>query len=180
MTRHTAALAGDFFDINIQVTDQSFILSFSIKGLNENTKFHFSFSFINSNLTTKMEGKLVQKDFSIQEEAGGVGKAIIKNFTAIVTGNALEIRFYWAGKGTTGVPVRGVYGPLISAISVTPGKLRKFYELNHQDSVRTVQNHQCSLVLSNLCTLSIQMTNKSGGHRTNLPFLFIIGIWEVH
>ncbi|KAJ7014555.1 hypothetical protein NC653_004000, partial [Populus alba x Populus x berolinensis] len=46
------------------------------------------------------QGKLVQKDFSIQEEAGGVGKAIIKNFTAIVTGNALEIRFYWAGKGT--------------------------------------------------------------------------------
>lgn len=67
-----------------------------------------------------IQGKLVQKDFSIQEEAGGVGKAIIKNFTAIVTGNALEIRFYWAGKGTTGLPVRGVYGPLISAISVTP------------------------------------------------------------
>uniref|UniRef100_A0A6N2KNM4 non-specific serine/threonine protein kinase n=1 Tax=Salix viminalis TaxID=40686 RepID=A0A6N2KNM4_SALVM len=63
--------------------------------------------------------KLVQKNFSIQNEAGGVGKAIIKNFTAIVTGGALEIRFYWAGKGTTGLPVRGVYGPLISAISVT-------------------------------------------------------------
>ncbi|XP_052311111.1 probable leucine-rich repeat receptor-like serine/threonine-protein kinase At3g14840 [Populus trichocarpa] len=67
-----------------------------------------------------IQGKRVQKDFSIQEEAGGVGKAIIKNFTAIVTGNALEIRFYWAGKGTPGVPVRGVYGPLISSISVTP------------------------------------------------------------
>eukprot|EP00258_Populus_trichocarpa_P029843 XP_024445862.1 probable leucine-rich repeat receptor-like serine/threonine-protein kinase At3g14840 isoform X3 [Populus trichocarpa] len=67
-----------------------------------------------------IQGKLVQRDFSIQKEAGGVGKAIIKNFTAIVTGNALEIRFYWAGKGTTGLPVRGVYGPLISAISVTP------------------------------------------------------------
>ncbi|CAK7351851.1 unnamed protein product [Dovyalis caffra] len=79
-----------------------------------------------------IQGKLVQKDFSIQNEAGGVGKAIIKNFTAFVTGNTLEIRFYWAGKGTTGMPVRGVYGPLISAISVTPGKLRKFYELNHQ------------------------------------------------
>ncbi|KAF9666672.1 hypothetical protein SADUNF_Sadunf16G0253100 [Salix dunnii] len=68
-----------------------------------------------------IQGKLVQKNFSIQNEAGGVGKAIIKNFTAIVTGGALEIRFYWAGKGTTGLPVRGVYGPLISAISVTPG-----------------------------------------------------------
>ena len=59
----------------------------------------------------------------------------------------MEIRFYWAGKGTTGLPVRGVYGPLISAISVTPGKLTKFYELNHQDSVRTAQNHQCRLDL---------------------------------
>ncbi|KAG5254844.1 leucine-rich repeat receptor serine/threonine-protein kinase [Salix suchowensis] len=64
-----------------------------------------------------IQGKLVQKNFSIQNEAGGVGKAIIKNFTATVTGGALEIRFYWAGKGTTGLPVRGVYGPLISAIS---------------------------------------------------------------
>ncbi|CAK7351855.1 unnamed protein product [Dovyalis caffra] len=67
-----------------------------------------------------IQGKLVQKDFSIQNEAGGVGKAIIKNFTAVVTGNTLEMRFYWAGKGTTRLPVGGVYGPLISAISVTP------------------------------------------------------------
>jgi hypothetical protein len=49
-----SSLGRRFFDIYIQVTDPSFILSFSIKGLNENTKFHFSFSFINSNLTTKM------------------------------------------------------------------------------------------------------------------------------
>jgi hypothetical protein len=35
-----------------------------------------------------------------------------------VTSNTLEIRFYWAGKGTTAIPVDGVYGPLISAISV--------------------------------------------------------------
>ncbi|XP_058194303.1 probable LRR receptor-like serine/threonine-protein kinase RFK1 isoform X2 [Rhododendron vialii] len=34
--------------------------------------------------------------------------------------NVMEIRFYWAGKGTTRIPVRGVYGPLISAISVIP------------------------------------------------------------
>lgn len=59
----------------------------------------------------------------------------------------MEIRFYWAGKGTTGLPVRGVYGPLISAISVTPGKLTKFYELNHQDSVRTAQNNYLLLDL---------------------------------
>ncbi|XP_061351363.1 probable leucine-rich repeat receptor-like serine/threonine-protein kinase At3g14840 [Gastrolobium bilobum] len=65
-----------------------------------------------------IQGKLVQKDFNIAEEAGGIGKAVTKPFTAVVTSNTLEIRLYWAGKGTTGIPFRSVYGPLISAISV--------------------------------------------------------------
>jgi hypothetical protein len=69
---------------------------------------------------------MVWKDFNIAKEAGGVGKAVITNFTATVTSNTLEIRFYWAGKGTTGIPDRGVYGPLISAISVDHGN---FYVL---------------------------------------------------
>ncbi|XWS16849.1 hypothetical protein CRYUN_Cryun33cG0015900 [Craigia yunnanensis] len=67
-----------------------------------------------------LQGKLVQKDFNIEDEAGGVGKAVIKKFPAAVTNSTLEISFHWAGKGTTGIPVRGVYGPLISAISVNP------------------------------------------------------------
>lgn len=62
------------------------------------------------------------KDFDIAKEAGGVGKAIIKNFTAVVTSNTLEIRLQWAGKGTTAIPFGSVYGPLISAISVGPGQ----------------------------------------------------------
>ncbi|GLT46361.1 hypothetical protein SLA2020_201220 [Shorea laevis] len=65
-----------------------------------------------------IQGKLVQKDFNIVDEAGGVGKVIIKTFPAVVTNGTLEIRLYWAGKGTTTIPSRGVYGPLISAISV--------------------------------------------------------------
>ncbi|KAG5551538.1 hypothetical protein RHGRI_009822 [Rhododendron griersonianum] len=65
-----------------------------------------------------IQGKMVQKDFNIADEAGGIGKEVIKEYTANVTDGTLEIRFYWAGKGTTGLPVRGVYGPLISAISV--------------------------------------------------------------
>lgn len=69
-----------------------------------------------------IQGKLVKNDFNIEDEAGGVGKAIIKNFTASVTSHTLDIRFYWGGKGTTGIPQKGVYGPLISAISVTSGK----------------------------------------------------------
>lgn len=63
------------------------------------------------------------KDFNIELEAGGVNKPHTENFTAVVADNTLEIRFYWAGKGTNGIPVRGVYGPLVSAISVDPSKL---------------------------------------------------------
>ncbi|BBG99737.1 Leucine-rich repeat transmembrane protein kinase [Prunus dulcis] len=58
-----------------------------------------------------IQDKLVLKDFNIESEAG------------VVSSNTLKIHFYWAGKGTTGIPDRGFYGPLISAISVDP-KLR--------------------------------------------------------
>lgn len=65
----------------------------------------------------------MKKDFNIEDEARGVKKPLIKSFDAMVTnGNILEIRFYWAGKGTTRIPNRGVYGPLVSAISVNPSK----------------------------------------------------------
>ncbi|CAN6690842.1 unnamed protein product [Malus baccata var. baccata] len=67
-----------------------------------------------------IQGKLVKKDFNIMDEAGVFGDVVIQNFTAPVTNNTLEIRFFWAGKGTTAIPYRGVYGPLISAISVDP------------------------------------------------------------
>ncbi|KAI8006244.1 putative leucine-rich repeat receptor-like serine/threonine-protein kinase [Camellia lanceoleosa] len=67
-----------------------------------------------------IQGKRVLKDFNIEHEAGGVGKETIQNFTAEVTKRTLEIRFYWAGRGTTAIPFKGVYGPLISAISVNP------------------------------------------------------------
>ncbi|XP_008245552.1 PREDICTED: probable leucine-rich repeat receptor-like serine/threonine-protein kinase At3g14840 [Prunus mume] len=67
-----------------------------------------------------IQGRLVEQDFNIVDKAGGVGTAVIMNYTARVTNGTLEIRFYWAGKGTTGIPLRGVYGPLISASSVDP------------------------------------------------------------
>lgn len=70
-----------------------------------------------------MQEKLVLKDFNIEKEAGGPAKPIVKTFTSTVTSHTLKIHFYWAGKGTTGIPVRGVYGPLISAISVDPSML---------------------------------------------------------
>ncbi|XP_042479270.1 probable LRR receptor-like serine/threonine-protein kinase At1g53440 isoform X2 [Macadamia integrifolia] len=68
-----------------------------------------------------IQGEMCLKNFNIAEEAKGVGRIIIKEFNnVIVSGNTLEIHLYWSGKGTNAIPSRGVYGPLISAISVTP------------------------------------------------------------
>lgn len=69
-----------------------------------------------------MQERLVWKDFNIAEEAGGVGKAIVKTFPVTISDGKLQIRLYWAGKGTEATPVKGVYGPLISAIAVDPGE----------------------------------------------------------
>ncbi|KAL6999656.1 hypothetical protein U1Q18_000813 [Sarracenia purpurea var. burkii] len=68
-----------------------------------------------------IQGNVVLKDFNIMEEAKGVGKGIIMDFNDVrINGSTLEIHLYWSGKGTNAIPDRGVYGPLISAISVTP------------------------------------------------------------
>ncbi|XP_031404181.1 probable LRR receptor-like serine/threonine-protein kinase At1g53440 isoform X2 [Punica granatum] len=68
-----------------------------------------------------IQGNEVLKNFNIIEAAGGVGIGIYRDFDNVtITGTTLEIHLYWAGKGTTAIPDRGVYGPLISAITVTP------------------------------------------------------------
>ncbi|KAG5254840.1 leucine-rich repeat receptor serine/threonine-protein kinase [Salix suchowensis] len=128
-TKLSANTSSLYMDARLSPTSLTYY-GFCMGSGNYTVSLHFTeIMFTNDNTSSSLgrrffdiyiQGKLVQKNFSIQNEAGGAGKAIIKNFTAIVTGGALEIRFYWAGKGTTGLPVRGVYGPLISAISVTP------------------------------------------------------------
>ncbi|WZZ71830.1 hypothetical protein YC2023_083200 [Brassica napus] len=66
-----------------------------------------------------VQGKLVLSDFNIKKEANGTLKPFVKKLSAVnVTDHMLEIRMYWAGKGTTLIPSRGNYGPLISAISL--------------------------------------------------------------
>ncbi|KAF8110467.1 hypothetical protein N665_0083s0031 [Sinapis alba] len=67
-----------------------------------------------------VQGKLVVKDFNIVDEAKGVGRDVVKRFPVMITDGKLEIRLFWAGKGTQGLPTRGVYGSLISAVSVDP------------------------------------------------------------
>lgn len=61
------------------------------------------------------------KDFDIAKEAQGTDKEVIKTCKALVNNKTLYIRFHWSGKGTTGVPKKGTYGPLISAISIKSG-----------------------------------------------------------
>ncbi|KAJ6886119.1 hypothetical protein NC651_026714 [Populus alba x Populus x berolinensis] len=63
-----------------------------------------------------IQGKLETPDFNIQKAANGSNKASLV-FNANVTDTTLEIRLYWNGKGTTCIPKRGNYGPLISAIT---------------------------------------------------------------
>ncbi|KAI4333506.1 hypothetical protein L6164_018300 [Bauhinia variegata] len=103
---------------------------FCLRNGNYTVKLHFAEIMFTDDRTYKSLGRrvfdvyiqrnLVLKDFNIAKEAGGVGEAIIKNFTAVVTNGTLEIHFRWMGKGTIAVPFKSVYGPLISAISVDP------------------------------------------------------------
>ncbi|KAM0048734.1 putative protein kinase RLK-Pelle-DLSV family [Helianthus debilis subsp. tardiflorus] len=66
-----------------------------------------------------IQGAIELKNFDIKHEAGGVDKAVIKTIENIhVTNKTLEIRFQYAGNGTTAVPRDGVFGPMISAISM--------------------------------------------------------------
>ncbi|KAF4360574.1 hypothetical protein G4B88_015845 [Cannabis sativa] len=65
-----------------------------------------------------VQEKLELKDFNIEKEANGVDKEFIKVVKAVVSYKTLEIRFQWTGKGTRNIPKRGMYGSLISAISI--------------------------------------------------------------
>ncbi|KAK4781615.1 hypothetical protein SAY86_015717 [Trapa natans] len=68
-----------------------------------------------------IQGEEVLTNFNIMEAAGGAGIGIYKDFDDVLVNNTtLEIHLYWSGKGTTAIPSRGVHGPLISAITVTP------------------------------------------------------------
>ncbi|XP_031120598.1 probable leucine-rich repeat receptor-like serine/threonine-protein kinase At3g14840 isoform X1 [Ipomoea triloba] len=106
---------------------------------NYNVKLHFAEIVLRDNRSFQslgrrlfdvyIQGERKLKDFDIQTEAQGVDKALVKQFQAVVTDKTLEVRFEYAEKGTTIVPLAGKYGPLVSAISVQsdfkPPKSRK-------------------------------------------------------
>jgi hypothetical protein len=89
-----------------------------------------SFFFLQRNpfeYETLFQGIQVRKDFNFTEEAKGSNRHFTRAFNTTVTDRTLEIRLYWAGKGTTSIPRRGNYGPIISAISVCSGMLHVLF-----------------------------------------------------
>lgn len=67
----------------------------------------------------EIQGQKVLRDFNIEEAARGLDKDVTKEFNISVNNTRLEIHCYWTGKGSTTVSTK-YYGPLISAISVSP------------------------------------------------------------
>ncbi|CAN6180362.1 unnamed protein product [Urochloa humidicola] len=68
-----------------------------------------------------VQGCLREKNFNIRNAAGGKSfTAVNKSYTATVSKNFLEIHLFWAGRGTCCIPKQGYYGPMISALSITP------------------------------------------------------------
>ncbi|KAF8024185.1 hypothetical protein BT93_F1393 [Corymbia citriodora subsp. variegata] len=115
-----------------------------------------------------IQGNQVLKDFNIAKEAGGVGKGIYRDFDNVyVNGSTLEIHLYWSGKGTTAIPNRGVYGPLISAIAVTPN-----FDVGNGLSAGTITGIAvASVVLLLLILLVLRLTGFLGGKEIEDPEL---------
>uniref|UniRef100_A0A0E0AS38 non-specific serine/threonine protein kinase n=1 Tax=Oryza glumipatula TaxID=40148 RepID=A0A0E0AS38_9ORYZ len=68
-----------------------------------------------------VQGDLKEKNFDVRKTAGGKSfTAVNKRYNATVSKNFLEIHLFWAGKGTCCIPTQGYYGPMISALSITP------------------------------------------------------------
>ena len=58
------------------------------------------------------------KNFDIKNSAQGVDKEVVVEFEANVTNKILMIRFYWAEKGTTATPKRGIYHSILMIMSL--------------------------------------------------------------
>ncbi|KAL5769274.1 hypothetical protein ACOSQ2_016057 [Xanthoceras sorbifolium] len=95
---------------------------FCLRNGNYTVKLHFAeniYARDGDHSSTGKRRNQVLRDFNIKEKAKGPNKIWIETFTANVQDNLLEIRLFWAGKGSLYNPPL-LNGPLISAISVTP------------------------------------------------------------
>ncbi|CAM0946050.1 unnamed protein product [Alopecurus aequalis] len=117
-----------------------------------------------------VQGAKVLKDFNIEDVAGGVNRAISMNFTTNITANTLEIHFYWGGKGTTAIPYRGVYGPLISAISVT--QVHRNHHGISTGVLITIIAASCLVIILLLIAFYIKVFRKKNRKGTGRQFFY--------
>ncbi|KAJ6864028.1 hypothetical protein NC651_034754 [Populus alba x Populus x berolinensis] len=71
-----------------------------------------------------IQGMIVKKDVNIKEIPGKEHEERRLQFKVKINNGSLEIKFFWAGKGSLYNPP-GLNGPLISAVSITRGRKRK-------------------------------------------------------
>ncbi|CAK9148047.1 unnamed protein product [Ilex paraguariensis] len=67
----------------------------------------------------EIQGEKKLSNFNIEAEAEGLNKDKTMEYNVSVNDNRLEIHLYWTGKGSISDTIK-YYGPLISAISVSP------------------------------------------------------------
>ncbi|XP_060668595.1 probable LRR receptor-like serine/threonine-protein kinase At1g07650 isoform X4 [Ziziphus jujuba] len=134
---------------------------------NYTVKLHFSEITIRDNKSSHslsrrifdvyIQDKLELRDFDIKKEAKGVDKELVKEFKAIeVKDKSIEIRFYWAGKGTTSGPRKGTFGPLISAISVV-SEFNPPVEPVHSKESRNSHVIVIAAIVSVLCLICVTL-----------------------
>ncbi|XP_038896466.1 probable leucine-rich repeat receptor-like serine/threonine-protein kinase At3g14840 isoform X2 [Benincasa hispida] len=119
-----------------------------------------------------VQGRRVLKDFNIVDAAGGVGKAFIHKIPISVTNGTLEIRFYWAGKGTTVIPSGGVYGPLISAISIVSDSdpsVEPLVEIRNNLSIGAIVGISAAIVLFIILALGTLWSRGCLGRKSRHP-----------
>ncbi|CAH2034358.1 unnamed protein product [Thlaspi arvense] len=155
--------------------------AFCLENGTYNVKLHFmEIQFSNQELYSRLgrrifdvyvQGKLFLRDFNIKEEANGTLKPVIKTLNTNVTDHILEIRLYWAGKGTTLIPNRGYYGPLISAISLCHSKsgttMRRF--LDKETTLLKMSFGRLADIY--IYTFSVSFSAEKIKHHTNYPLI---------
>ncbi|KAI7727932.1 hypothetical protein M8C21_026223 [Ambrosia artemisiifolia] len=142
MNARTSAISLTYYGFCMRNGSYNVTLHFAEIAFTDDTKFS---SLGRRVFDIYIQGMLVEKDFDISDRAGGVGKAIVTTYTVNVT-TSLEIRLYWAGKGTINVPTRGRYGPLISAISVDPCEGLKTLGVALSDNLEELALTNCDVI----------------------------------
>ncbi|GKV47223.1 hypothetical protein SLEP1_g54140 [Rubroshorea leprosula] len=102
---------------------------------------------------SKHQGAIVLKDFDISNEAGGVDRAITKNFIATVSENHLEIHLLWAGKGICCIPQETSHGPSIS---------------------KSGQNHDADIAIE------FVMNKESGEYSFSYNFFYLLSLLDLN